>query len=231
MGEVKNGLSEGSETLDHALPGGMSEPDAEDPGTTSVGGADPAMEFSEPLAASHEAPVPDLVPGVHAQGPEASDEIKVMLQQKEEELQQEHERLLRVSAEYENYKKRMAREKATIVRLGNESLLKELLPILDNLERSLTHAAQAQDQGAIIEGIEMIRRELLRKLEIFGLKPICAQGEEFDPTMHEAISQIASADHPENSIIAEVQKGYFMHDRLLRPSRVVVATSPQPQEN
>jgi molecular chaperone GrpE len=230
MGEVNNELSEGLEQLDHALPGGTSEPVAEDPGATSGGGADTAMEFGEPPAASHEAPVPDQAPGVHDLGPESPDEIKVMLQQKEQELQQEHERLLRVSAEYENYKKRMARERATIVRLGNESLLKELLPILDNLERSLIHAAQAQDQGAIIAGIEMILRELLHKLEIFGLKPICAQGEEFDPTMHEAISQVASADHPENSIIAEVQKGYFMHDRLLRPSRVVVATSPQPQE-
>ena len=155
------------------------------------------------------------------------DDIKELLSKKEEELREEHDRLLRALAEHENYKKRMTREKADLLKFGNESLIKELLSVLDHLDLSLEHARTAQNIEALIEGIEMIRKEFSRKLEKFGLKEIAAQGEKFDPTKHEATAQVETSEQPEGTVVDELQKGYFIHDRLLRPARVTVAKPPE----
>ena len=157
--------------------------------------------------------------------------LERLLKEKEEELQKEHDRLLRALAEYENYKKRMAREKADFLKFGNESLINEILPVLDNLELSLEHARTANNSEAIIEGIELVKKEFLRKLEKFGLGVISALGEKFDPTRHEAAAQLETSEHPENTVVKEFQKGYFIHNRLLRPAKVGVARSPKPLEN
>ena len=124
----------------------------------------------------------------------------------------------------------MARERADFLKFGNESLIKELLPVLDNLELSLEHARNATNANAITEGIELVKKEFLRKLEKFGLSAISARGEKFDPNRHEAAVQIETAEHPEDTVIDEFQKGYFIHDRLLRPARVSVAKAPHPQK-
>jgi molecular chaperone GrpE len=155
-----------------------------------------------------------------------SEDLAKLLKEKEEELQKEHDRLLRTLAEHENYKKRMARERADFLKFGNESLIKELLPVLDNLELSLEHARNATSANAITEGIELVKKEFLRKLEKFGLSAISARGEKFDPNRHEAAAQIETAEHPEDTVVDEFQKGYFIHDRLLRPARVSVAKPP-----
>ena len=167
-----------------------------------------------------------------ALSPETSEERKnedlaSLLKAKEEELQKEHDRLLRTLAEHENYKKRMARERTDFLKFGNESLIKELLPVLDNLELSLEHARNATNADAITEGIELVKKEFLRKLEKFGLSAISARGEKFDPNRHEAAFQIETAEQPENTVVDEFQKGYFIHDRLLRPAKVSVAKAPQ----
>ncbi|WAC07573.1 MAG: nucleotide exchange factor GrpE [Thermodesulfobacteriota bacterium] len=167
--------------------------------------------------------------------PETSDERKnqdlaSLLKVKEEELQKEHDRLLRTLAEHENYKKRMARERADFLKFGNEALLKELLPVLDNLELSLEHARNATNAHAITEGIELVIKEFLSKLKKFGLSAVSARGEKFDPNQHEAAAQIETTEHPEDTVVDEFQKGYFFHDRLLRPARVSVAKSPHIQE-
>jgi len=164
--------------------------------------------------------------------PETSEETKnedlaSLLKVKEEELQKEHDRLLRTLAEHENYKKRMARERADFLKFGNEALIKELLPVLDNLELSLEHARNATNAHAITEGIELVRKEFLRKLEKFGLSAVSARGEKFDPNRHEAAAQIETTEHPEDTVVDEFQKGYFIHDRLIRPARVSVAKLPQ----
>ena len=155
-----------------------------------------------------------------------SEDLAKLLKEKEEELQKEHERLLRTLAEHENYKKRMARERANFLKFGNESLIRELLPVLDNLELSLEHARNATNADAITEGIELVKKEFLRKLEKFGLSAISARGEKFDPNKHEATAQIETAEHPEDTVVDEFQKGYFIHDRLLRPAKVSVAKPP-----
>jgi molecular chaperone GrpE len=155
------------------------------------------------------------------------EDLERLLKEKEEELKKEHDRLLRTLADHENYKKRMAREKADFLKFGNESLIKELLPVLDNLERSLEHARNANSADAITEGIELVIKEFLRKLEKFGLRVISARREKFDPNKHEAVLQIETAEHPEGTVLDEYQKGYFIHDRLLRPTRVSVAKPPR----
>jgi len=158
-------------------------------------------------------------------------QLRSLLEQKEEELLQKHDHLLRTQAEFENYKKRTIREKADLMKFGNEALMSELLSIIDALERSLEHAHRSNQKDALVDGIELVKKELLKKLEKFGLKQIATQGETFDPHKHEAIAQIETAEYPENAIIEELQKGYLVHDRLLRPATVRVTKAPPPLEN
>lgn len=150
-----------------------------------------------------------------------------LLQEKEAEVQEKHDRWLRAQAEYENYRKRAAREKADLLKFGNERLMKELLPILDNFERSLEHAQNAQNVESIMQGIELIHKALLTTLEKFGLQEISAKGEKFDPGKHEATARFETAEYPEGTVVEQFQKGYYVHDRLLRPAMVAVAASPK----
>jgi molecular chaperone GrpE len=132
------------------------------------------------------------------------------------------DRLLRVAADFDNYKKRAAREREEYVTHANERLVKELLPILDDLERALTAAAE-HEEAALEEGVALVHRSLASLLERQGLKPISTDGK-FD--VHEALlSQPSEAD--EGSVIDVVQKGYTLGDRVVRPARVVIA-APQP---
>jgi molecular chaperone GrpE len=133
------------------------------------------------------------------------------------------DRLLRVAADFDNYKKRAARERDEYVRGANERLVKELLPILDDLERALT--AVAEHEGAALEeGVRLVHRSLASVLERQGLKPIATEGK-FDPHVHEALlSQPSEAE--EGSVIDVVQKGYTLGDRVVRPARVVIASAP-----
>ena len=157
---------------------------------------------------------------------EVEEDLEGVLEKKEKELASLHDRLLRTQAEFENYKKRMSREKASMLKFGNESLMREILPIIDNLELSLGHASKVKSIDSMIEGIEMVKKELLKKLEKFGLKMVVAKGEKFDPEKHEAVAQVETAESPEGTVVDELQKGYSIHDRLLRPSKVTVAKAP-----
>ena len=159
------------------------------------------------------------------------EDLKKSLEEKEEELRQKHDCLLRNQADFENFKKRTAREKADLLKFRNESLMRELLPVIDNFERSLAHAKDAPSIDDIISGIDLIKKDLMHKLEKFGLKAISAQGEPFDPLKHEAALQIETSEHTENTIVDELQKGYCIHDRLLRPAMVTVAKAPSTHHN
>jgi molecular chaperone GrpE len=133
------------------------------------------------------------------------------------------DRLLRLAADFDNYKKRAAREREEYVTHANERLVKELLPILDDLERALTSAAE-HEEAALEEGVALVHRALASLLERQGLKPISTEGR-FDPHVHEALlSQPSEAD--EGSVIDVVQKGYTLGDRVVRPARVVIAAAP-----
>jgi len=133
------------------------------------------------------------------------------------------DRLLRVAADFDNYKKRAAREREEYVTHANERLVKELLPILDDLERALMAAAE-HEEAALEEGVALVHRSLASLLERQGLEPISTEGK-FDPHVHEALlSQPSEAD--EGSVIDVVQKGYTLGDRVVRPARVVIAAAP-----
>ena len=140
------------------------------------------------------------------------------------EAAENYDRLLRVSAEFENYKKRSARDMHDFRKFANQDLVKDLLPILDNLELALKSASE-NDKAAdgLLEGIELTRKEILRVLEKHDVKQIEALGMPFDPSFHEAVMREETDDHPENTVTTELQKGYLMHDRLIRPSMVAVA--------
>jgi len=133
-----------------------------------------------------------------------------------------HDQLLRLGAEFENYKKRVQKETSDLIKFGNESLLKAVLPILDNLERAIDHGKKMNENGPLLQGVEIILRQFLTILERFGVKPVAARGESFDPEKHEAVS-LAESDQEPNRVISELEKGYLLHERLLRPAKVLVS--------
>jgi len=156
-------------------------------------------------------------------------ELEAKLEAKEKEAVETYDRLLRASAEFDNYKKRSSREMEEFRKFANQSLIKEMLSVVDNLELAMnsTNGHKAIDKD-LLQGLEMTHKEILKVFEKFNVKPIDAKGQPFDPTFHEAVMQEETNDSPKNTVINELQKGYMIHDRLLRPSMVVVA---KPKEN
>jgi molecular chaperone GrpE len=133
-----------------------------------------------------------------------------------------------VSAEFENYKKRSAREMEDFRKFANQNLIKDLLPIVDNLELALrSYDDHENADSSLRDGIDLTLKEILKVFENHHVKPVEALGKTFDPKYHEAVMQEESDKHPENTVTNELQKGYLIHDRLLRPSMVVVAAPPK----
>jgi len=172
---------------------------------------DPAAENAEPGAAT---PL----------NPDQLEDLKTRAAKADENW----ERLLRTTADFENFKKRAARERTEAVQYANVGLVQKLLPVLDNFEMALAAARSAKDdQAASLQvGITMIQSQLKAALAEAGLEEIDAAGKPFDPTLHEAISQQETADVPENHVVQQVRKGYKLRDRLLRPAAVIVAKKP-----
>ncbi len=136
------------------------------------------------------------------------------------------DRFMRLAAEFENYKKRSEREKAEFLKRANESLLAELLPVLDNLERAV-EASDGSDAQTMQKGVEMVLDQLRKGLAKFGLEEIEALGKPFDPQLHEAMMQQEDPDAEAGTVLSQYQKGYRFRDRLLRPAMVVVAKEPE----
>ncbi|NJK90605.1 MAG: nucleotide exchange factor GrpE [Blastochloris sp.] len=141
-------------------------------------------------------------------------------------IQQLQEKLLRLQADFDNYRKRISKEKEDAIRYANEALLEQLLPVIDNFELGLLAAETATDAKAITQGMSMVKSQISRFLEDCGVREINATGQLFDPNLHEAVSQEVHADLPEGSILSQRRKGYKLRDRLLRPAIVVVAQAP-----
>ncbi|MFO7760974.1 MAG: nucleotide exchange factor GrpE [Thermodesulfobacteriota bacterium] len=143
-----------------------------------------------------------------------------------DELAAEKDKFLRKAAEFENYKRRLERERATALKYAEENVLKELLPVVDNLERALEHFEDDRDNPDIkefYEGVELTYKGLMTTLEKFGVKPIESVGEPFDPNRHEALTMEETSEAGHNTVYREYQKGYVYKERLLRPAKVVVA--------
>lgn len=164
---------------------------------------DPPVEIEE------EAPAPDTIDPLEA------------LEAQAEDLK---DQLLRQRAEFENYRKRTAREVGRIRKTATESIVHDLLPVLDNLELALTHAEDSGDP--IAEGVSMVLKQLIEVLQRSGLETIEALGHPFDPNVHEAVSQVESDDVPKDTIVQELLRGYKLGGQILRPSKVIVSVGP-----
>ncbi len=142
----------------------------------------------------------------------------------EKKCDEYYDRLLRASAEFDNYKKRTTREMRDVVRYANEKLFKEIINVVDNLERAISSAEQeGSEDDPLLQGVRLTLSEVEKILERHNVEPIKALGEPFDPNFHQAMMQEESEDHPANTVVSEMQKGYKLHDRLLRPAMVVVS--------
>lgn len=139
------------------------------------------------------------------------------------ECEELKDKLLRLGAEFENYKKRAQKEREELIKYASESFVVELLHIVDNFERAFQAAESTKDFGVLHKGVEMILKEVEEFLKEKGIKKICALGAQFDPNRHEAIEQVACADKPENVIVEELQPGYELNGRVIRPARVKVS--------
>lgn len=151
-------------------------------------------------------------------------EMETRIQVLEEEKQQAYDGFLRKSAEFENYKKRKDRETEDFKKFAVERLIKELLPIIDNLERAIVSSREENvENQSLIEGVDLTLKEILKIFEKFHITPIETRDQPFNPAFHQAVMQEETDVHPDGTIIRELQKGYLMHDRLIRPAMVVVA--------
>lgn len=148
----------------------------------------------------------------------------------EEELSELREKYVRLYAEFENYKKRVQREKEELIKYGNEALLYELLNVLDNLEMALKHSGENVSEG-LVKGVEMTLREFQRITEKFGLVPIEAMGKPFDPSLHHAMSQVERDDVDDKTVVEEFRKGYMYGDKVLRASLVAVSKKKEVQRD
>ncbi len=144
------------------------------------------------------------------------------LQAKYDELNNQY---LRLAADFDNYRKRQAQEREALLRYGTENALTKLVEVLDNFERGAKALENVEDCEKCKESFNLVHKQVLDILTKLGLETIDAQGEEFDPNFHEAVMQTPTSEHPEHTVIAELQKGYKMGDKVLRPSLVNVATA------
>ena len=147
----------------------------------------------------------------------------------ETELQETRDKHLRLAAEFENFKKRTTRERSDSIKFSNERILKDFLSIVDNLDRALQHAKEGSEGESLVQGVELVHKQCIDLLTRFNVTAVDAVGAQFDPVVHQAVSQVKTDEHPENTVADEFQKGYRLHDRLLRPALVTVAVPKSTQ--
>ncbi len=158
----------------------------------------------------------------------AAPDLEARLAAQARELEELQDRYLRLAAELDNYRKRVARERAELIRTAHEGLLLEFLPVLDNLERALaaarSSAGLSRASEALIEGVEITLRLFRGVLEKAGVREIETVGREFDPVVHHAVEQVRAPEYPENTVVEEVLRGYLLDQKVLRPALVKVST-------
>ena len=160
------------------------------------------------------------------------EELEEKLQAAQEEAKESYDRFLRISAEFENYKKRSIREMEDFRKFANELLIKELLSVVDNLERAITSTDNKGNSGDnVVEGVDLILKEILKVFERFKVSEIDCIEKPFDPSFHQAVMREENDDYPENTVVKELQKGYLLHDRLLRPAMVAVSVAKSKADN
>ncbi len=184
-----------------------------------------AAPGEKPVGASEDAPEGAAAPGEKPVG--ASEDAPGDEQARlAEEALRYKDRLVRLAAEFDNYKKRTGREFTALVKNAGESLITELLPILDNIERALQAPQTSDETRSFAQGFEMIRQQFLEKLVKAGMKEITAEGAPFDPTLHEAVMAVDNEEHPADTVINVVEKGYTLNEKVLRAAKVIVTRTP-----
>jgi molecular chaperone GrpE len=154
-------------------------------------------------------------------------DLEKSLAVKDEEVKSLNERYLRLAAEFENYKRLAQRDQRDQAKFANETLLKDLIPLVDNLQRAVDFSKSSAGSDQLTQGVQLTLKKFLETLSKFGVKQVSSVGEPFDPTRHEAVAKIESGNQPENTIIQEHQPGYLLHDRIVRPAMVTVAAAPR----
>ena len=155
------------------------------------------------------------------------EQLQAEADQARKEAKAHQEQYLRTLADMENLRKRTQREKEELAKFANENILREILPVIDNLERAVEHAEQADNTEGLLEGVQMTLTQFSQVLERFGVKPVESLGQPFDPNLHQAMGQMESQEYPANSVAQQMQKGYQLNERLLRPAMVMVAKAPE----
>ncbi len=153
-------------------------------------------------------------------------ELAVKLAEAEKQLEQYKDLLLRKAAEFENYKKRAENESAAIVKYANEELISEIIPIVDDFERSLKLSKDRKDFESFYKGVELIHQKMMRMLSSLGVKTFQTVGKEFNVAYHDALMQMPKEDVPHHTILEEVEKGYTLHDKVIRHAKVIVSAAP-----
>jgi molecular chaperone GrpE len=182
---------------------------------------DPQTEAEPELASDED------VTEAAGNGKAAAADGSELVAKKDEEIAGLKDQLLRLAADFDNFRKRVRKEQEEVRKYGNETLLQDVLPVLDNLERALAHADN--DKSPVLQGVRMVAKQLVDALGRYGVQTFATVGKAFDPEKHEAVSQQPSEEKP-GTIVSELQKGYVLHDRLLRPARVVVAIAVTKEE-
>lgn len=185
------------------------------------GAAATPPEVPEPEQGEGQDPAPE---------PSEVEGLRAELEAAREEARRNYDQMLREAAETENYKKRVAREKRDAIRYANEALVRDLLPVIDDLERAVEHARGEGDAGALRDGIELVLKGCLEALQKHGVTRVTAKGQPFDPEKHEAYAHIETDEYEANMVMDEVRHGYYLADRLLRASLVSVAKSAALQQ-
>ena len=162
-------------------------------------------------------------PSNRKDGENELDTVRRELESKIEEVNKLNDKYLRLAAEFDNYKRRAQRDQSDGIRFANEKIFKDLLPIIDNLDRAIKCGSEQAANGGLIEGVELTYKQFLETLTKFGVRQISSVGEIFDPAMHQAVAQVESENAKPNTVVEEFQKGYFLHERILRPAMVTVA--------
>ena len=154
--------------------------------------------------------------------------LKSEYEAKSAELEKLNAVHVRLQADFENVRRRGLKERQEAHAFGHQNLVKDLLPTVDNLDRAIAHAAQSsgEELQGLLQGVELVRRELMGALGNHGVKKVDSQGVPFDPAVHEAMAQIPRDDVPQNTVVEVMQEGYLLRDRMLRPARVIVSRTP-----
>lgn len=162
---------------------------------------------------------------------ETAEEIKEEAKQEDDELQKKFDALnqqyLRLAADFDNYRKRQEHEREELLKFGTENALKKMIEVLDNFERGKKALESVEDCVKVKESFDLVHKQTIEALKKLGLEEIETEGKEFDPNFHDAVMQTPTSEHPEHTVINELQKGYKMGDKVLRPALVNVATSQE----